>query len=140
LFLRERRSKWQFPSGRLNAVAGLKSLLPIIEQQKTRDVSEADTVTLVKDLMAEVFGYDKYADLTSEHAIRGTFCDLIIKIEDKSIALVEVKSAGTALEDRHVKQAIDYAANEGLEWVMLTNASVWRLYLEPVSKLPQGNH
>lgn len=110
------------------ALAGLKRLMPIIEQQKTRDVSEADTVTLVKDLMAEVFGYDKYADLTSEHAIRGTFCDLSVKVNDKAIALVEVKSAGTALDDRHVKQAIDYAANEGLEWVMLTNASVWRLY------------
>ena len=46
--------------------AGLKRLLPILAQQKTRDVSEADTVTLVKDVMAEAFGYDKYAELTGE--------------------------------------------------------------------------
>jgi hypothetical protein len=43
---------------------------------KDRDVSEADTVTIVKDLLAEVFGYDKYAELTGEFAIRGTYCDL----------------------------------------------------------------
>ncbi len=109
-------------------MSGLKRLLPIIEQQKTRDVSEADTVTVVKDIMAEVFGFDKYTELTSEHAIRGTYCDLAVRIEDKLVELVEVKSAGTALDDRHVKQAIDYAANEGVVWVVLTNGSVWRLY------------
>lgn len=109
-------------------MSGLKRLLPIIEQQKTRDVSEADTVTLVKDVMAEVFGFDKYTEVTSEHAIRGTYCDLAVSVEKKIIELVEVKSAGTTLEDRHVKQAIDYAANEGVVWVVLTNGSVWRLY------------
>jgi hypothetical protein len=114
------------------AMSGLKRLLPIIQQQKTRDVSEADTVTLVKDVMAEVFGFDKYTDLTSEHEVRGTYCDLAVRIDqkpgEKPIELVEVKSAGTTLEDRHVKQAIDYAANAGVDWVVLTNGSHWRLY------------
>jgi hypothetical protein len=110
------------------AISGLKRLLPIIDQQKTRDVSEADTVTVVKDVMADVFGFDKYTDLTSEHAIRGTYCDLSVSVDGKAAELVEVKSAGTTLDDRHVKQAVDYAANEGIEWVVLTNGSVWRLY------------
>jgi predicted type IV restriction endonuclease len=83
---------------------------------------------LVKDLLAEIFGYDKYADLTSEHMIRGTYCDLAVKIEDKIVMLMEVKAIGISLEDRHVKQAIDYAANQGIEWVVLTNGIVWRLY------------
>lgn len=108
--------------------SGMKQMRPIIEQQRARDVSEADTVTLVKDLLAEVFGYDKYADLTSEHAIRGTYCDLAIRIDDKLAKLVEVKAIGISLEDRHVKQAIDYAANQGVEWVVLTNGIIWRLY------------
>jgi hypothetical protein len=120
------------------AISGLKRLLPIIEQQKTRDVSEADTVTLVKDILAEVFGFDKYKEVSSEHAIRGTYCDLAIQIEEKVIELAEVKSAGTSLDDRHVRQAVDYAANKGIEWVVLTNASVWRLYLvlfaKPIDK------
>ena len=108
--------------------AGLKRLLPIVAQQKTRDISEADTVTLVKDLLHEVFGYDKYAELTGEHAIRGTYCDLAVKIEEKLTQIIEVKAIGIELDDRHVKQAIDYAANQGVEWVMLTNAITWRLY------------
>jgi predicted type IV restriction endonuclease len=108
--------------------SGLKRMTPIIDQQKTRDVSEADTVTLVKDLLAEVFGYDKYAEVTGEFAIRGTFCDLAIKLESKLSMLIEVKAIGIALDDRHVKQAVDYAANQGVEWVILTNANDWRLY------------
>lgn len=109
-------------------VSGIKRLLPIIAQQRDRDVSEADTVTLVKDLMADVLGYDKYAELTSEHAIRGTYCDLAVKVDNKLIQLVEVKAIGTDLDDRHVKQAIDYASNQGVEWVLLTNGAIWRLY------------
>jgi hypothetical protein len=31
-------------------------MVPILQQQKARDVSEADTVTLIKDVLAEVFG------------------------------------------------------------------------------------
>jgi hypothetical protein len=107
---------------------GLKRLLPILTQQKTRDVSEADTVTLIKDVLAEVFGYDKYAELTGEHAIRGSYCDLAVKLEEKVVQLIEVKAIGIALDDRHVKQIVDYAANEGVEWVILTNALTWRLY------------
>ena len=55
-------------------------------------MSEADTVKLVMDLLEQVFGYDKYADVTSEHAIRGTYCDLAIKIDDKLVQLIEVQS------------------------------------------------
>ena len=57
----------------------------IAEQQKAKDVSEADTVTVVKDILAEVFGYDKYQELTSEHQIKGTFCDLAVKIDKQLI-------------------------------------------------------
>ncbi len=109
-------------------VSGLKRLQPVIAQQKARDVSEADTVTVVKDVLCDVMGFDKYAEPTSEHCIRGTYCDLAVKIDDKLTLLVEVKAAGMELEDRHVKQAVDYAANQGIDWVVLTNASVWRLY------------
>lgn len=116
----------------------LKAMMPIIEQQRSRDVSEADTSTLVKDLLSDLFGYDKYNEVTAEHAIRGTFCDLAIKLADKLSLLIEVKPIGITLDDRHVKQAIDYGANQGVEWVILTNAAEWRLYqiifAQPIDK------
>lgn len=106
----------------------VKQFQPVLESQRDRDVSEADTVTLVKDLFADVFGYDKYAELTSEHAIRGTYCDLAVKIDGKLRLLVEVKAIGIRLDDRHIKQAVDYAANQGLDWVVLTNSIHWLLF------------
>ena len=64
-------------------VAGLKRYQPIVRKLAERDISEADTVTVIKDMLTDVFGYDKYAELTSEQQIRGTFCDLAIKVEGK---------------------------------------------------------
>lgn len=106
----------------------LKAFVPVLEAQRARDVSEADTVTIVKDLLSEAFGFDKYSELTSEHSIRGTFCDLAVKIDAKVCLLLEVKAIGLDLKDNHVKQSIDYAANQGVEWVGLTNGVEWVLY------------
>lgn len=106
----------------------LKSYQKILESQRARDVSEADTVTLVKDILSDVFGYDKYSELTSEHAVRGTYCDLAVKIDSKMAFLIEVKAIGLELKDQHIKQAVDYAANQGCEWVVLTNAIEWILF------------
>ncbi|PIP05160.1 MAG: restriction endonuclease subunit R [Syntrophobacterales bacterium CG23_combo_of_CG06-09_8_20_14_all_48_27] len=108
--------------------ATLKNYQGIAISQKDRDVSEADTVTLVRDVLAHVFGYDKYTELTSEQQIRGTYCDLAVKIDGKIKYLIEVKSAGVELNDSHLRQALNYAANQGIEWVVLTNAIIWRLY------------
>lgn len=109
-------------------VAGIKRYQPILAAAKARDVGEADTVTIVKDMLADVFGYDKYSDVTSEHSIRGTYCDLAIKIDTQLQTLIEVKAIGLDLKDNHVKQAIDYAANQGVDWVLLTNGITWRVY------------
>jgi hypothetical protein len=93
-----------------------------------KDVSEADTVTLIKDVLAECFGFNKYEELTSEQQIRGTFCDLAVKIQGKIKYLNEVKAAGVSLNDSHLRQALGYGANNGIEWVVLTNSIDWRLY------------
>jgi hypothetical protein len=109
-------------------VGAIKRYQPILAAARSRDVNEADTVTIVKDMLADVFGYDKYSEVTSEFAIRGNFCDLAIKVENKVVTLIEVKAIGLDLKDQHVKQAVDYAANQGVEWVLLTNGVSWRVY------------
>jgi predicted type IV restriction endonuclease len=106
----------------------LKRLDPIIQQQRAKDISEADTVVLVTEIMVEVLGYDKFSELTGEFCIRGTYCDLAVRLDEKVCEVVEVKAIGIALNDRHLKQAVDYAANQGIEWVILTNAVAWQLH------------
>ncbi len=109
-------------------VAGIKQFQPILQAAKSRDVNEADTVTIIKDMLASVFGYDKYTEVTSEYAIRGTYCDLATKIDGRLATLIEVKAIGIDLKDQHVKQAVDYAANQGVDWVLLTNGVIWKVY------------
>jgi hypothetical protein len=109
-------------------VSGLKRFQPILAQAKARDVNESDTVVIVADILQEVFGYDKYTEITSEHAIRGTYVDLAIKLDGTLTLLVEVKAVGLDLKDGYVKQAVDYAANQGVDWVVLTTGVLWRVY------------
>jgi hypothetical protein len=109
-------------------VDGLKKFQPILAAAKSRDVNESDTVVLVTDVLAEVLGYDKYAEITSEHMIRGTFCDLAVHVDNDLAMLLEVKAIGLDLKDQHTKQAVDYAANKGCDWVTLTNGIEWRVY------------
>jgi hypothetical protein len=114
--------------------AGLKRFQPILTAARSRDVNESDTVVIVTDVLQDIFGYDKYADITSEYMIRGTYVDLAIKLDGELKLLIEVKAIGLELKDSFVKQAIDYAANQGVEWVALTNGVTWRAYKVTFSK------
>ena len=80
------------------------------------------------DILADIFGYDKYSEITSELAIRGTYCDLAIKIDGKFQYLIECKSIGTELKEAHLRQALDYGAKAGIPWVVLTNGISWQVH------------
>jgi predicted type IV restriction endonuclease len=114
--------------------AGLKRFKPVLESAKARDVNESDTSMIVTDMLAEVFGFDKYNEITREYAIRGTYCDLATKIDGKLQTLIEVKAIGVPLRENHMKQAVDYAANQGVEWVVLTNGQMWKVFSVSFSK------
>jgi hypothetical protein len=112
------------------ALDGTKKYQAIINVLKKKDANESDTVTVVTDILQDIFGYDKYTEVTSEYAIRGTYCDLAIITPNthKIRFLIEVKAVSVALNDNHTKQAVDYGANAGVNWVVLTNAERWMIY------------
>ncbi|EMO78564.1 type I restriction enzyme R protein N-terminal domain protein [Leptospira kirschneri str. 200801774] len=114
--------------------SGLKKFQPILNSARARDVNESDTVVIITDMLSEVFGYDKYSEITTEHVIKKTFCDLAIKIDGKVKLLIEIKAIGLELKDDHIKQAVDYGANAGIEWVILTNGMIWQIYRITFSK------
>lgn len=109
-------------------VSGIKRFQPILIKAKDKDINESDTVTIVVDMLSELFGYDKYTEITSELAVKRTFCDLAIKLDGTIRLLLEVKAAGLNLKDQHIKQAVDYGSNSGVEWVILTNGVTWKVY------------
>lgn len=100
----------------------------ILRSAKDRDVNESDTVTIIGDILEEVFGFDKYTEITREYVVRGTHCDLATLVDGRLAYLVEVKAVGIALKDSHLRQAVDYGAKEGLRWVVLTNGIEWRTH------------
>ncbi|MHB9112594.1 MAG: type I restriction enzyme HsdR N-terminal domain-containing protein [Thermoleophilia bacterium] len=100
----------------------------VLADAESRDVSESDTVTIITDILADTFGFDKYAEITSEQAIRGTFCDLAVKVDNKTEYLIEAKAIGIDLKENHLRQAVGYGVNHGVEWVVLSNGIVWEIY------------
>jgi predicted type IV restriction endonuclease len=124
-------------AGRISA--GLKRVQGILLSYQSRDVNEADTVIAVFEVLSEVFGFDKFSEITREHAIRGTYVDLAIELSDGNpVVLIEVKAIGLTLKESFIRQAVDYAVKEGVDWVVLTNGIVWQIYKVSYGK-PVGN-
>ena len=95
-------------------VSGIKKFQPLLIAAKVRDVGEADTVTIIKDMLSEIFGYHKYTEVTSEFSIRGTYCDLAIKLDNKLVNLIEVKAIGIDLKDNHIKKPLTMQPTKAL--------------------------
>jgi hypothetical protein len=75
-----------------------------------------------------MLGYEKYVEVSTEFAVKGTYVDLAVKVGKEVYFLVEAKAIGVELKDIHVRQAVDYGANQGVEWAVVTNGAVWRIY------------
>jgi hypothetical protein len=100
----------------------------VLKKAVARDINESDTVVIITDMLSRVFGFDKYAEITSEYAIRGTYCDLAVKVDDKVKFLIEVKAIGLTLKESHIRQAIGYGSQHGIQWVVLTNGVQWQIH------------
>lgn len=99
-----------------------------LQKAKDGDINEDDTVAIVADILSDVFGFEKYSEVTREFAIKGTYCDLAIEMRGGIEYLVEVKAVGLTLKENHLRQAVNYGANHGVEWIVLTNGVNWEVY------------
>jgi len=99
-----------------------------MEEMQSRDANEGDYRLLVTDFLTDAFGFDKYEDLTTEYQVKGEFADYGIRIDRQLVAFVEVKRISQHLSERHLRQVQMYAVNEGVEWMILTNARVWQVW------------
>lgn len=106
----------------------LKKFLPHLMKAKEEGLNEADTVQRIILFLQEVLGYDPLTEITCETQVKEKFVDVAIKLEGKIRLLIEAKSAGTILRDRHLEQAERYAAEGNYPWALLTNGLVWKLY------------
>jgi predicted type IV restriction endonuclease len=100
----------------------------ILQDALDRDINEADTAQLVADMLSNLFGFDRYAEVTAEYAIKATYCDLAVKKDGEIAFLLEVKAIGRDLKEHHLRQAVDYGVHQGIQYVVLTNAVTWEIY------------
>ena len=119
--------KWE-AAARERMRAAIKKFSKPLADLVARDANEGDTRLLVTDMLCEGFGFDKYAELTTEYRVKGEFADYGIRLDKDLIAFLEVKRVATKLAAKHLRQVETYAVNEGVEWVILTSGVVWQVY------------
>ncbi len=106
----------------------LKKYIPIFQQAIEQGINESDTSLRIGKFLEDVLGYDMFVDISKEYTVKDRFVDYAVKINTKIVFFIEVKQAGMDLRGKHIEQASNYAANAGVEWVILTNGSCWHLY------------
>lgn len=100
----------------------------ILQTAKDRDINESDTVIIITDMLSSLFGYDKYTEITSEFSVKGTYCDLALQVDNSVKYLIEVKAIGLDLKEAHIRQAVGYGSQHGVQWVVLTNGVNWQIH------------
>jgi len=106
----------------------LKSLLPHLLKAQEDNLNEADTILRIIKVLEQVLGYDGMTEITREQQIKDKYADVAVKLDGVVKFLIEAKSAGTVLRDRHIEQAQHYAAEGNIRWAVLTNGVTWNLY------------
>lgn len=106
----------------------IKRYIKPLEALRARDANEGDTRMVVTDMLCEGLDYDKFKDLTTEYMVKQEFADYGVRIDKQLVAFIEVKRISQKLNERHLRQVLMYAVNEGVEWMVLTNGAVWQVY------------
>jgi predicted type IV restriction endonuclease len=107
---------------------GIKKYKNVLKTAKNKDINEADTVTIIIEMLVDICDYDRFLDITKECAVKGSFCDIVIKLDNKILFLSEVKAIGIALKDHHFKQVVHYDSESGIDWVIFTNGDYWQAH------------
>lgn len=92
------------------------------------DLDESGTRIMINNFLTSILGYQELEEIKTEYMIKGTYADYIVQVGGKRHFLVEVKAFSIDLSDKHLRQAINYGANEGIEWAILTNGRQFQVY------------
>lgn len=91
-------------------------------------LDESGTRLMVNNFLTDVLGYIELEDIKTEYNIRGEYADYVVQLARKKHFVIEVKSIQLDLNSNHLRQSISYAANEGIDWIVLLNGKQIQLY------------
>ena len=92
------------------------------------ELDESATRLMINNLLTTVLGYKELDEIKTEYRIRGEYADYIIQTNRKKQFVVEVKAIQLDLSEKHLRQSVAYAANEGIDWIILTNGKFIEVY------------
>ena len=103
-----------------------------LDQLKRLALNETSTRTIIIDPILEALGWDvRNPEVVHLEypTIDGKAVDYALKINEIPVLLVESKPLGDSLSDvKAITQIVGYAANAGIEWCVLTNGVIWKIY------------
>ena len=97
-------------------------------KSKYADFDESATRLMINAFLTDLLGFTELEEIRTEHMINGAYADYVIQVDRKKHLVVEVKAIQIDLSDNHLRQAIGYAANEGIDWILLTNGRSFDVY------------
>ncbi len=92
------------------------------------ELDESGTRLMINTFLTDVLGYAPIEEVKTEYMIKGTYADYVIQMKGIRHFLVEVKALSFDLSEKHLRQAINYGANEGIEFALLTNGKHFDFY------------
>lgn len=110
----------------------IENLRAQIERHRRKGLKEYSTRTILIDPLLEALGWDvRDPDVVELEypTIDGKSVDYALKINRKPVLLIEAKQLADPLEDvKAITQVVGYAANDGIEWCVLTNGVRYKVY------------
>lgn len=113
----------------------LNSLKESIKQYKRKylrkefsQLDESATRIMTNNFLTEILGYKELEEIKTEYRIRTEYADYVIQLKRKKHFVVEVKSIDIDISEKHLRQSLSYAANEGIDWILLLNGREIQLY------------
>ena len=110
----------------------IESLRIQLERHRKSGLKEYPTRTIFIDPMLGALGWDVRDpdEVDLEHpTVDGKSVDYAMKVNRKVVLHVEAKQLGNPLHDvKSITQVVGYAANDGIEWCVLTNGVRYKVY------------
>jgi len=110
----------------------IETLRVQLERLRKEGLKEYPTRTIFIDPLLRALGWDVRDpdEVELEHpTVDGKSVDYAMKVNRKVVLHVEAKQLGDPLDDvKSITQVVGYAANDGIEWCVLTNGVRYKIY------------
>lgn len=116
------------PSKKSKMISSIKAYTKKFLSNKSMELDESGTRLMINTFLIDVLGYEPIEEVKTEYMIRGTYADYVVQIKGVQHFLVEVKALSLQLSANHLRQATNYGANEGIDFILLTNGRSFDFY------------